>query len=125
MTPPSDKPKENKPHRFETINYMFDKGFRLHNFSTSERLLFVALWNQADVRGYCTVSRSRLQKLTGLSDRTVKTGIKKMIELKLLRIAKESTREGQSRTYQMKHFRYKRGRKKPAEGGVMSLPGVG
>ena len=102
-----------KIHRFETINYMFDIGFEKYEITVSERLIFCALWNLADVKGYCTVSLNRIQSMTGLAKSTIQLGLNKFVnELEIIRIAKDSTRKGIARTYQLKHFYYTRGRKK-------------
>jgi len=106
----NEKPKK-KTNRFEPINFMFDIGFEKYGITTSERLIYCAMWNVADVKGYCTLSRQRIERMTGASHQTVKNCIKKFIELGFIRIAKESTRQGVARTYQLKHFYYKRGQK--------------
>jgi len=104
--------KTKRPNRFETINYMFDIGFEKYEMTMSERLIFCALWNRADINGLCTLSLNRIKSMTGLAKSTVQLGIDRFIhELKIVRISKKSTRKGVARTLQIKQFPYKRGQK--------------
>ena len=106
------KEKAKRPNRFETINYMFDIGFEKYEMTPSERIIYCALWNCADLNGLCTLSLNRLKSMTGLAKSTVQLGINRFIrELKIVRISKNSTRKGVARVLQIKQFPYKRGQK--------------
>ena len=101
----------NKPDRFQTFNYMFDVGFNEYDMTTSERLVFCALWRNANPKGYCTVSYGRIKSLTGMSCRTIRNCIKRFIDLEIIRVHQKSTRDGRSTTYQIVHIPYKKLRK--------------
>jgi len=120
--------KPDKPDRFAPLNFMFDIGFNKYEMTTSERLIYCSLWNHADPKGYCTLSLSRIATMTGLAKNTIKAGVNRLIKLEIIRVTEESTRWGQSRSYQLKHIPYKRRRKRQpvnSEGGSMTDPGVG
>lgn len=97
----NDSKKYTEYGRFETLNYWRERLGDLE-VPSSARFVWYVLWSHADRGGICSLSFRRIAADTGLSLRTCKYAVNKLVDKSIIKIVKSGNFQGEVNTYALK-----------------------